>query len=103
MMAEEDTGMGMDDSLYAGDGAEKETSAEETPESVDEENAENPTALIPLSALGKGAKIGDTISLKVTKIEGEEAVVEIAAGESKEDTSANDELETMASNNKEGY
>jgi hypothetical protein len=103
MMAEENTGMGMDDSLYADKGDEKESPDEGANESVDEENAENPTALIPLSALGKGAKEGDSITLKVKKIEGEEAVVEIAAGKSEEsDTSANDELDTMASNNK-GY
>ena len=97
----EHTTAGMDDSLYSDNGTDD--GKDEPNQSVDEENAENPTALIPLSALGKGAKEGDTITLKVKKIEGEEAVVEIASGkngESKEDTSADDELETMASNNK---
>jgi hypothetical protein len=93
---------GVDDSLYAANGADKEGAAEDAPESVDAESAENPTALIPLSALGKGAKVGDTISLKVTKIEGEEAVVEIASNADTKSGSpmpADDELNSMDSMN----
>lgn len=94
------------DAFYSDSKTDEEGAAEESTESVDEENAENPTALIPLSALGKGAKEGDTITLKVKKIEGDEAIVELEGGNNADtgkDTSADDELETMASTNQKGY
>lgn len=105
MMAE-DTGMGMDDSLYAGDGSGKESAAEDSPESIDEENAENPTALIPTSALGGKAKVGDSVMLKVVAIHDDEAEVEIASSKEmgmKDKPEANDELDSMSLMNKGGY
>ncbi len=68
----------MDDSLYSDDSSESKSA-----QSVDEETAENPTALLPLSALGGKAKVGDTLTLKILKLHGEEAEVEIvSAGDS---------------------
>ena len=103
-MMSDDTGM--DDSLYADNISDKEENpAEDKTESIDEENAENPTALIPTSALGGSAKVGDSVTLKVVALHDDEAEVEIASGkkgESKEEGSADDELESMASTNK-GY
>lgn len=79
---------------------ETETTEETPPESIDEEEAANPTALLPTSALGKGAKVGDTITIKVVKIYDEEAEVQISSGKSKPTTektiSADAELEAMA-------
>lgn len=94
----------MEDAFYSSpEGAEEvseETeTTEETPESIDEEEAANPTALIPTSALGKSAKIGDTITLKVVKIYDDEAEVRISSGKTKTTTeetmSADDELDAM--------
>lgn len=75
-MMPEASDSGMDDSIYADDGVEEKP---ESNPSVDEETAEHPTALVPLSALGGGAKVGDTVTLKVVKVHGEEAEVEIAS------------------------
>jgi len=73
---------GMDDSLYSDDSASDKTE-KETPESVDEEESQNPTALIPTSALGGNAKQGDTITMRVVKVHGEEVEVEISSSSSK--------------------
>ncbi len=51
---------------------------------MDDEAAENPTALLPLSALGGKAKPGDTVTLKIVKLHGDEVEVEISS--SKEET-----------------
>lgn len=94
---------GMDDSLYSAPEGEKEEATKDEAESVDDQNEENPTALIPTSALGKSAKVGDSITMKVTKIEGEEAIVELSSGDKKTDKemSSSDELDSMAETNKE--
>jgi hypothetical protein len=80
-MMPEASDSGLDDSLYGDEGAEEST---ETVESVDEEAAETPTALLPLSALGGKANVGDTVTVKVVKLHGDEVEVEIAASEESE-------------------
>lgn len=66
----------MDDSLY---GDESPADKPEENASVDEENAEEPTALLPMSALGGNAKVGDMLTLKVLKLHGDEVEVSIAS------------------------
>lgn len=87
---------GMDDSLYAEKGMD-ETAPKE---SVDEESAAKPTALIPTSAFGGNVTVGDTVTMKVLKLHGEEVEVELSSdGETEspaEELSANEELDTMA-------
>ncbi len=78
-MPQEDSGV--DDSLYS-DGESSDATEEKTEptDSVDEEAAENPTALLPLSALGGKAKAGDTVTMKVVKLHGSDEVeVEITS------------------------
>lgn len=48
---------------------------------IDEEEAANPTSLIPLSALGKDVKEGDTVTVRVVKLYDDEAEVEVTSGE----------------------
>jgi len=93
MMPQEDSGM--DDSLY-GDGADAETP--EAKESVDEKNAENPTALLPASSFGVKVKPGDTGTWKVVKDHGEEVEVSLSTDAEEEATepSADDEFDAMA-------
>lgn len=93
----------MTDAFYSEPEMESETETEvetETPESIDEMEAENPTALIPTSALGKNPKEGDTITLKVVAIHDGEAEVELSTGETKpmkrEMMAPDDELDEMA-------
>jgi len=78
------------------DAAETEN---ETPDSIDEQEAENPTALLPLSALGKNVKAGDTVTLKVVKLYDDEAEVELSSETETEspaeDASAGEELDSM--------
>ncbi len=88
-----------DDAFYSGAGDEEPTGDEKdaTPDSVDEEAEKSPTALIPLSAIGKRAKVGDSITVKVMKIEGEDAVVELSSTPAKvKPPSASEELDSMA-------
>ena len=94
----------MADAFYAGpEGEVEETSetvtAEATPDSIDEEEAANPTALIPTSALGGKVKAGDTVTIRVVKIYDDEAEVEISSASEKskpEAMSSDMELEAMA-------
>lgn len=90
----------MSDAFYSSpdEPKETETDTEKTPESVDEENAESPTALIPTSALGGKAKPGDTVTLRIVKVHDGEAEVEITSGKtSKPETkTADEELDMMA-------
>ena len=87
---------GMDDSLY-GDKAATETTTPE--ESVDEKSAENATALIPTSALSESVKVGDTVTMKVLKLHGEEVEVELSSASDAEnpaeEQSAGEELDSM--------
>lgn len=80
----------MEDAFYSspeGEEVVEETeTTEETPESVDDEEAANPTALLPTSALGKGVKVGDSISIKVVKIYDDEAEVEISPSKPQPET-----------------
>ncbi len=78
MMPPEDSGM--DDSLYS-DGKSSDAADEKSApqDSVDEKAAETPTALLPLSALGGKAKPGDTVTMKVVKLHGDEVEVEISS------------------------
>ena len=78
-----DSDSGLDPTIYSDEAPpEKEEAAPE--QSVDEQAAEKPTALLPLSALGKGVKVGDTITLTVTKLAGEEATVELSGNRDEE-------------------
>lgn len=61
----------MDDAFYSDT---EETSESKSPESIDQEEAENPTALLPKSALGKDCKPGDKYTVKVVKVYGEDEV-----------------------------
>ena len=83
--------------------AEETETTEEIPESVDEEEAANPTALLPTSALGKNAKVGDSITVKVVKIYGDEVEVSISSSEKDSSLSktADEELDSMST--KEEY
>ncbi len=92
----------MEDAFYSSPAGTEEVAEEtettkETPDSIDEEEAASPTALIPTSALGKSAKVGDTITIKVVKIYDDEAEVQISSGKTptSETQSADDELDAM--------
>ena len=98
----------MSDAFYSSPEGEEEVAeetetTEETPESVDEEEAANPTALLPTSALGKNAKVGDSITVKVVKIYGDEVEVSISSSEKDSSLSktADEELDSMST--KEEY
>lgn len=93
----------VDDAFYSAPEGDKEEAPKDEAESIDDQNEENPTALIPLSALGKNVKEGDSITLKVSKIEGEEAIVSLSSGDKKTDKeqSSDDELDSMAETTKE--
>ena len=74
---------GVDDSLYD-HGEDKGHKA--PPKSVDEQEEENPTALIPKSLLaGKKFEPGDEIVLEIVAIHGEEAEVKYAKEKSEEE------------------
>lgn len=90
----------MDDSLYA-DGGESDgvDDKAEPKDSVDEQEAANPTALIPASAFGGSVKAGDTGTWKAIKNHGEEVEVSISSNAEESDESnpsANDEFDAMA-------
>lgn len=89
----------MSDAFPATEETTEETVSEGGEElSVDEEEAENPTALLPRAALGKGAKIGDTVTLKVVAIHGDDEIeVALSQGkrETKEPKTANAEIDEM--------
>lgn len=101
MMTEET--VGMDDALYSAPEGDKEEATKDEAASIDDQNEENPTALIPLSALGKNVKEGDSITLKVSKIDGEEAIVSLSSGDKKanKEQSSDDELDSMSETTKE--
>lgn len=78
MPTETDKSMDMEDAVYT----PKETSdVTQQPRTIDEEEAENPTALLPMKALGSGVKEGDTVTVRVVKLYGDEAEVEVVQGE----------------------
>lgn len=81
MMPNEDDGM--DDSLYSDESSSDSKSDAES--SVDEEAAENPTALLPVSSLG-GAKVGDTVTVKIVKLHGDEAEVKISSSDNESES-----------------
>ena len=95
----------MDDAFYEKPepGAESESGpSKEVPESIDEEEESNPTALLPVSSLGGNVKVGDSVTVRVVKVYDDEAEVEITSGNSKPvkagpatDMSANEELDAM--------
>ncbi len=73
---------------------------------IDEEEAANPTSLLPLSALGENVKEGDTVTVRVVKVYDDEAEVEVTSGKTSEEEQepptkggmmmdANRELESM--------
>lgn len=97
MMPDTTDETGMDDSLYGGEPAEEKG---EPKESVDEENAEHPTALLPKSAFGPKCKPGDSVTMKVIKDHGDEVEVELTSASEDDETKteskdANDELDSM--------
>lgn len=58
------------------------------------------TALLPLSLLPSGAKPGDTVTLKVVSLNGEEAIVGLAGkSQEPEPMSADEEIDSMAKEN----
>ena len=73
--------------------------SENVPESVDDEETENPTALLPVSSLGGNVKVGDSVTVRVVKVYDDEAEVEITSGKTekpaKGEMSANEELDAM--------
>ena len=78
---------GMDQSLYGDDTPDKPDKGKQT-ESVDEQEAMNPTALLDLKVLtGKHGppKEGDEVVVKVVKIHGDSAEVEYAPDKPEED------------------
>ncbi len=78
---------GVEDSLYSEDAPQK--APEGKPDSVDEQESMNPTALVDLKVLtGKhgSPKEGDEIVVKVVKVHGDQAEVEYAP--EKDDESA---------------
>jgi hypothetical protein len=95
--------MGVDsgtDSLYGGGSDEAEPKGQK-PESVDQENEENAeTALVPMKILqGKSSepvKEGDTCTLKVVAVHGEECEVAFSESETGEKT-ADSEIDEMDS------
>ncbi len=95
----------MDDAFYSDggsqDGNDPAEEKGETTDSIDEEEAENPTALIPMSALGDNAKEGDVITMRVKKVYGDEVEVSISSSKDskpkKESQSPDEELDSMDS------
>lgn len=92
-----------DEGAFYSPGGQKGSSDIET-RSVDEEEAANPTSLIPLSALGENVKEGDTVTVRVVKLYDDEAEVEVTSGKTEEEETpmkgqsmmdANRELESM--------
>ena len=86
------------DGLYKG-GGDKAEAPGGPKQSVDEENAESPQALLPKSILGgKKFEVGDEVVLKIVGDHGDEVSVEYAPeeGPSSEGKSANDELDEMS-------
>ena len=81
-MMPESTDSGLDEELYSDDSDKGESDAaeekSEPADSVDEEAAEHSTALLPASALGK-VKAGDTVTMKVVKLHGDEIEVAISS------------------------
>lgn len=92
-----------DDAFLSTDDGGEEAVVDETA-SVDEEEAANPTALIPTSALGGSPKVGDTVTLKVVALHDQEAEVSIKSGKSKdkeETKTADVELDAISSSYQE--
>lgn len=92
----------MSDAFPSGDVEETETETvkeEAKADSVDELNEENATALLPKAALGKNVKAGDKITLTVTKLHGEEALVSLSSkskSDKKENKSADEDIDSLA-------
>lgn len=95
----------MDDAFYSEpkeDNMPEPGPSEDVPESIDEEEADNPTALLPVSSLGGNVKVGDSVTVRVVKVYDDEAEVEITSGNTKpakpgptSEMSANEELDSM--------
>lgn len=89
-----------DDAFYSApdEGGKEAVDADETA-SVDEVEAENPTALLPKTALGTNPKPGDTITVKVLKVFDDEVSVELSSkpsAKASDSKSANEEIDEMA-------
>lgn len=86
------------DSLYSTESPSKPAPKEEG--SVDEENAESPTAIVPKSVLGEGTKVGDVCEMRVVADHGDEMEMEYVSEpkeESTETQSPDEELDSMDS------
>ena len=90
---EGDDGM---DAMYPSD--EAEPSEAKSPETVDEENAENAskTILAPKTALGDMTKVGDQCMMRVVADHGDEVELEYSEKENpKEEMSSDEEIDAM--------
>jgi len=92
----DDGGDGMD--MYPSDeAAPKESTDESSPETVDEENAENSskTILAPKTALGDMTKVGDRCMMRVVADHGDEVELEYSTADKKKEMSTDDEIDAM--------
>ena len=84
------------DAMYPSD--EAEPSEAKSPETVDEENAENAssTILAPKSALGDMTKVGDRCMMRVVADHGDEVELEYSTSDRKPtEMSTDDEIDAM--------
>jgi exosome complex RNA-binding protein Csl4 len=92
---------GMDSSLYSEDApaTDTEKAPDGKPESVDEQEAMDPTSLVDVKVLtGKNGapKEGDEIMVKVVKIHGDQAEIEYAPEKAeKGEPDSDDDMETL--------
>lgn len=88
---------GMDN--YPSDSSSEETPQGEdrTPETVDEENAENSssTILAPKSALGDMTKVGDKCMMRVVADHGDEVELEYATSSKPKEMTSDEEIDAM--------
>ena len=91
---EGDDGM---DAMYPSESTAQESTDESSPETVDEENAENSskTILAPKTALGDMTKVGDKCMMRVVADHGDEVELEYSTAEKKKEMSTDDEIDAM--------
>ena len=98
MISLPDEGDGMDNYPSESE-AEPSTTESETPETVDEENAENAssTILAPKSALGDMTKVGDKCMMRVVADHGDEVELEYSSADKKKskEMSSDEEIEAL--------
>jgi len=92
---EGDDGM---DAMYPSESTAQESTDESSPETVDEENAENSskTILAPKTAMGKMTKVGDKCMMRVVADHGDEVELEYSTSDRKPtEMSTDDEIDAM--------